>query len=436
VRGLLSVVLATAWLAPGQTADADRWAKIPREIRTLIDQSSAAQPELAADILLRLVEAGKIPDKEIRAEILERAFTQAGSARFPLRLIFSTTAGMWTDSDVGVRMAALYKHLDTLSLECRVIRAMLDTDRKRALEMFQSLPPLRIPTRSCSDNMVERVDDFYSTLALLVNRAFSDAEKRAGKHLELAESYLHSIAAPAQLEPAANMIVEFQLDGKRLAPMLTAYSAALEQMSADDRAFSSATHLGLLESLVRLAKYSEAKGVSSFALVDAFRAYYIRHMRGARCEDDTDPKGTGARLAQTADSFNAELLPVADAGQKQIKPIKIDELQPDKADGQAQVYEFWSKPQTEKLLNDLKHLRFGTPEQQAENGQKGVRQDGRMPFLSEQQRSALSWQIEAREYLNEVESWKKDNDETAEDYFHQVCFIYVPLLELVPPNEL
>ena len=40
------------------------------------------------------------------------------------------------------------------------------------------------------------------------------------------------------------------------------------------------------------------------------------------------------------------------------------------------------------------------------------------------------------EYLNEVESWNKDHDETDENYFHQVCFIYVPLLELVPPGEL
>ncbi len=35
-----------------------------------------------------------------------------------------------------------------------------------------------------------------------------------------------------------------------------------------------------------------------------------------------------------------------------------------------------------------------------------------------------------------VESWNKSHDETEENYFHEVCFIYVPLLELVPPGEL
>jgi hypothetical protein len=85
---------------------------------------------------------------------------------------------------------------------------------------------------------------------------------------------------------------------------------------------------------------------------------------------------------------------------------------------------------------DLKHLRFGTPEQQAENDKKEPRPDRRQQFLTVEQRSTLSWQTEAREYLNEVESWNKDHDETEENYFHEVCFIYTPLLELVPPGEL
>ena len=148
--------------------------KLPREIQDLIDQSAAAPPELAADILLRLVEAGKIPDKKIKTDLLEQAFVLAGSARFPIRMIGATVEGGNMDSDVGVRWRALENGLDTLSLRCRVIRIMLNVDRKRALELFRSMPPVMIPARSCSDAMVERVDLFYETLALLVNQAFSE----------------------------------------------------------------------------------------------------------------------------------------------------------------------------------------------------------------------------------------------------------------------
>jgi hypothetical protein len=239
MRKLLTLFSLAAWLAPAQMTDADRRAKLPREIRDLIDQSAAAPPELAADILLRLVETGKIPDKKIKAEVLEQAFVLAGSARFPMRLIGATVESGDTDSDTGVRWGALLKGLDALSLRCRVIRTMVDVDRKRALELFQSLPPLRIPARACSEAMVERVDGYYETLALLVNRAFGEAEKREGKHLELAEAQIHSMTAPAQLEPVAKMILDLKLDGKRLSPMLSAYSITLHDMSADDRAFSS-----------------------------------------------------------------------------------------------------------------------------------------------------------------------------------------------------
>ena len=161
-------------------------------------------------------------------------------------------------------------------------------------------------------------------------------------------------------------------------------------MSSDDRAFSSSTNPDLLETLVRLARDSEAKGVSSLGLVDAFRVYYVRHMRAARCEDSVDLKETGPMLEHLA------------------------ELHPAKVEGHATVYDFWSKPETEKLLAGIRHLNSAKPEQ----------------------RGKLSWQIEAQDSLNQVQSWNKDHDETEENYFHEVCYIYHPLLELVPEGEL
>jgi hypothetical protein len=426
---LLMLILLAASVASSET-------KPPREIRDLIDQTPAASPELAADILLRLVEAGKIPDKKIKAAVLEQAFVLAGSARFPMRLIGATVEGGDTDSDAGVRWAALLNGLDSLSLQCRAVRTMLEIDRKRALELLQSMPQVRIPARSCSDAMVERVDAFYETLALMVNQAFNETEKRDGKHLELAEAYIHSMASPAQLEPAAKMILDLKLDGRRLSPVLSAYSIELHDMSADDRAFSSSTKPALLKVLVPLAADAETKGVSSFGLVDAFRAYYVRHMRSTRCEDNVAEEGNGLTLPPVAESFNSNLRTVTDPEGKQMRPIQADELRPAKVEGNATVYHFWSKPQTEKLLAGLKHLRFGTPEQREANNKKGLRPDGMAQFLTVEQRDTLSWQIEAREFLNEVESWNKDHDETEENYFHEVCFIYAPLLELVPPGEL
>lgn len=431
MRKLLAVFVA-AVLSPAQSTDTDRRAKLPREIRELLDQTPAAPPELGADILLRLVEAGKIPDKKIKVEILEEAFAQAALAKFPMGLTAATGAGHATDSDVGVRSTALGSGLDGLSLRSRAIRAMLEIDRKRALELFDSIAQLRIPPRQCSDALVDRVDEFYTTLALLFERAFGDAEKKEGKPLELLESQMHILVSPAQLESAVRMILRLELSSKGLAPVLIGFSGALQQMSADDRTFTASTHPGLMDPLFRLAQDAERKGISTFGLVAAIRAYLVRHLSGARCQDTA----TGAMLKAAVTSFNSDLRSIADPEGSQIHPIQPDDTQPQKVEGQAEVYMFWSKPQTRKLLMDLKHLRFGTPEQQKENYQTPFGPDRVEQFLTDEQRSSLPWQIEAREYLNEVESWNKDHDETEENYFHEVCFIYEPLLELVPKGEL
>jgi hypothetical protein len=82
-------------------------------------------------------------------------------------------------------------------------------------------------------------------------------------------------------------------------------------------------------------------------------------MRGARCEDNTDLKVARARIARSAESFNCDLLPLADPEGKQIQATKTDQFQPDKAEGHAEVYLFGSKPETRRLLEDLKCLRIG-----------------------------------------------------------------------------
>jgi len=73
MRKLLTLFSLVAWWAAGQSTDVDRRAKLPREIRDLIDQTPAAPPELAADILLRLVEAGKIRFYGVSVERVEEA---------------------------------------------------------------------------------------------------------------------------------------------------------------------------------------------------------------------------------------------------------------------------------------------------------------------------------------------------------------------------
>ncbi len=71
----------------------------PRNFRepfhSIADLAAAAPPEFAADALLRIVESGKLADKNARRELVEQAFQLAASAKFPVRMegLPGTTTG-------------------------------------------------------------------------------------------------------------------------------------------------------------------------------------------------------------------------------------------------------------------------------------------------------------------------------------------------------
>lgn len=73
------------------------------EIQALLDAAPAAPPELAADILLWLVDYGRIPSKEQRLQIIEQAFQIAGQAKFPYLQTAAVHRAAHTDSSPEIR---------------------------------------------------------------------------------------------------------------------------------------------------------------------------------------------------------------------------------------------------------------------------------------------------------------------------------------------
>src|SRR5258708_4629215 len=107
--GLMVLVIATAQERP----------KPSPEIQALLDAAPAAAPELAADILLWLVDSGQIRSKDQRVELIERTFQIAGQAKFPYLQTAAVGRARHTDSSPGIREGALEKGLSILGLQCR-----------------------------------------------------------------------------------------------------------------------------------------------------------------------------------------------------------------------------------------------------------------------------------------------------------------------------
>ena len=422
-----SIALLFLSLAPALLADA---AERPKEIRALVDAAPVAPPELAADILIRIVESGRVTDPAWKLELLDQAFHMAGAAKYPVALSAAVARALNTDSDPGVRSGALHAKLDALSLRCRAVSGTLALDRKKAVALFREIPILQFPAHTCADSMRELPDIVFETLGQVFAQAFTPQERAKGKHVDFAEEYLGGLTSPTQLEPAIRMIAAQKLTSDELARLTGVLVASIQQLNSDDRTFTAATNPGLIDEVLTFADRCRQSGYSPQSLVASFRAYLVRHFQAARCAES--PKAySGGRLAET---FNQMLVPLA--GEGAVAPITPDEMKPVSVGEAAKVYEFWSKPAARKVMADYKLLRFGTDEQQALNSAKGTRPDHMAQFLTVEQRSTPEWQAAAQEFLSRLEEWKQDNDEPAESYFHEVCFMYAGLLDIAPSGSL
>jgi hypothetical protein len=414
------------WLAPALLAGT---AERPKEIRALVDAAPVAPPELAADILIRIVESGRVSDPAWKLELLDQAFHMAGAAKYPVALSAAVARALNTDSDPGVRSRALHAKLDALSLRCRAVSGTLALDRKKAVALFREIPIMRFPAHTCEDAIEESPGIFFETLGQVFAQAFTPQERAKGKHVDFAEEYLGALTSPTQLEPAIRVIADQKLAPDELARLTGALVASIQQLNSDDRTFTAATNSGPINEVLTFADRCRQSGCSPHSLVASFRAYLVRHFQAARCAESLKPD-PGGRLAET---FNQTLVPLV--GQGAVAPITADEMKPVSVGEAAKVYEFWSKPAARKVMADYKLLRFGTEEQQAVNSAKR-RSDSLTPFLTVEQRSTPEWQAAAQEFLSRLEQWKQDNDEPAESYFHEVCFMYAGLLDIAPSGSL
>src|SRR5579864_4554568 len=149
--------------------------KLAEPYQSIVELAHAAPPEFAADALLRVVESGKIPDRNTRRDLLEQAFRLASSARFPVRM--RGVPGSMLDTRSGNLSKAYDLQLDALSLESRAVRDMLPLDAAKARELFENIVRPSLATLTCDDALVYDVGEFYQTLAAVANATFTQKER-------------------------------------------------------------------------------------------------------------------------------------------------------------------------------------------------------------------------------------------------------------------
>jgi hypothetical protein len=369
-RVLLSSLLI--WAAAAMPAEIP---KLPEPYQSLADLARGAPPEFTADALLRIIEQGRVVDKDARRNLIEEAFGSAASAKFPVRM--DGLPGTTTDTASGSQSRAYALKLDTLSIESRAVRDMLPLDSANARKLFGEISRPMLSSLTCDDALVYDLSDFYQTLGAVVNSTFTPKERAKDEQLNFLNDYLGQASSPLELGPLAQAVQSVSATTQQRQGLWARVSGLLESVQTDDRSFSASLPLlNLLtvpEMQTSLEKYRQ---------------------KGHGCESDASSTPPNA-------SNNA-----APAAKKPSTP-KLDL--------------YWQSAASQQLVQPGRKLRYSTPNNQP---------------LSDADRATPEWQQQVADYLNLVDGWTADQENSEADYYHEKCTVLMALIELVPPGSL
>jgi hypothetical protein len=344
--------------------------KLPEPYQSIVELAHSAPPEFASDALLRVMESGKIPDRNTRLDLAEQAFQLAGSSKFPVRM--RGVPGSTTDTRSGNLSQAYDLKLDALSLESRVVRDLLPLDAAKARELFQNIPRPTLTSLTCDDALVYDVSDFYQTLGAVANAGFTQKERDKEEHVNFLLDYLGQATSPVQLAPLARVIQSANVTPAQRDILWNRFNGLLEGVQADDRSFS--------------ASQSDLSQLVTPEMQGSFEKY---RQKNTACKDD----------------LGASVLINGDA-------------QPQKSGSTPKIERYWQSTEAQRLLMGANKLRFGS--------------DGKP--LSDADRSTREWQQQLTDFLSELADWTPAQEKSEADFYHQKCVVFAALIELIPPG--
>ena len=363
-------------------------ADLPPAIRPVVELARAAPPELFADTIARLVESGRISQKDLQVGLLDEAFHAVAGAKEPVRLIAIPATP--PDTRPIYRAKAGDLRLDALSLQSRILKELLTVDKPKARELFDQIVHPAQDARACEDPLLPDLSPYYEIAGPIAQSAFTAAEKEKDVHIQFLLSVLSQAGSPAELPAFARTLESVQLKPEQLELLLASFSKTMESMSANFRSFASSIDL-LQTEMETMTSRANSAHIGTEGLVKAYRKYLVTQLTGARCNDN----------------FSGAPNAVAWAGAR-TSPLTADEATPAKTEGVVKADPYFQSPDSRQLG-------------------AGLRQ------LGAADRSAPDWQSRLADFLRDYSAWQPSGDEM--DVFHQRATVLRALLGAIPPGE-
>ena len=385
-------------------------------LENLIFDAQAQQAEIAADALIRLVESNKSISTQRKTELLEEAFRRASEAQHPIRLGY---AGV-IDTRSGMLSEALDLELDKLSLQSRVVKAMLALDKKRAREMFNEIPSkLPLTPVGCKEGFIfPNVDKVYETLSAILASTFTEKEKKQDAHIFYALPYIESMNSPAQIVPIIKTILSLKPNQIQLSILAGTFTRTLKNLPGDDHSFRQSMSSNKTTSqIINLRKAYNDRQLPDHELIEVFRTYLLKQLNGTRCSDGlkfnmNTPLASKYVLPNYVEFVNANLLT--------NNPITAEQIEPFKVENAENSPEYYHDLGEENRLEKYRKLRFTSQDKE----------------ISEVEKEQDEWQVGFSQLLNDVVAWTPNDILADQDYFHQKCIFFQSLIEIAPKDKL
>jgi len=367
-----------------------------------VDLARAGSPEVFAEVVVRLVESGRIPSKELQVDLLTDAFSAASASHQAVRWI--AIPGIPGDNHAAYVARGSELKLDALSLESAVLKALITVDPAKARILFQSVPHPTVDARPCEDPLIADVSAYYEIAGELAQSAFTPEEKEKNQNAQFLLTALAGAHSPSEMAPFARSLSSVALTPSQLELLLGALGAKLQSFAPDYRPF--ALTLGnLQQELDGLIRQAQAQGVSTDSIVQGVRSYLVTQLTGPRCAEELLGE-TPSAVAWFNDGIRGALGPITD-----------DEMKPSKRGPMAKMDPFYTSSDEKHILDEFTRLRSTA---------SGGLQRADL-------RSSTEWRRLLADLLRDVSSWQPSGSSI--DAFNQKANALLGLYQQAPPGE-
>ncbi len=394
------------------------------KLKALVNDTDTVLPEFKADILLSLVESGKVTDVGLQKSLINRAFAAADAVQPPYAEAPYGSVGTTPQGRKAIALSMT--QLDKMSLQSRAVHDMQAVNPARARAMFVAMQFPVLEPLGCNENWIYSPGPFYSALSEAAEKDFSSDEVAKGKRLTFLTPYVSHMESHAQVIPVARFLKSAKLTPEELRQLSSAFADALPAIPRDEHTFSIVADdqgqyvtqvygASLSDAMSDLVTTMQKSGVSPLTLLHSLRAYLVENFNGPRCNiEQKQSAAKKAALPYAVASFNSRF----DSLLKQsgVTPVTADELP------KAAVLptRLWDQPtdnshEAERLIAAIQKL------------------ERSLDQSTKQGKVADEWWRDLDDFLSSFYSWQQ-GDETEADYVRERADLYNALVDMIPKS--